>query len=145
MSNPFYKNHSPFKISEIFKSLKLKFSNSNLDRDVLDIKDLVNAKDTEITFFHSKKYSEAAKKTKASFCITTNSLKNNLPEGCVPIIVDNVLVATSIVTSKFYPDSVTDDFDDTAINIDETKFKEKVRHGKKDMEKPPRHGDFYWF
>jgi len=67
MSNPFYKNHSPFKISEIFKSLKLKFSNSNLDRDVLDIKDLVNAKDTEITFFHSKKYSEAAKKLKHHF------------------------------------------------------------------------------
>ena len=130
MSNPFYKNYSPFKISEIFKSLNLKFSNNNLDMDVLDIKDLVNANDAEITFFHSKKYSDVAKKTKASFCITTNSLKHNLPAGCVPIIVENVLVATSIVTSKFYPDSVTDDFDDSTINIHETKFKEQVRYGK---------------
>ena len=130
MSNPFYKNYSPFKISEIFKSLKLQYSNDNLDREVLDIKDLANANDTEITFFHSKKYSEVAKNTKASFCITTNSLKHNLPAGCFPIIVENVLVATSIVTTKFYPDSINDDFDDTAINIVETKLKEKVRYGK---------------
>jgi UDP-3-O-[3-hydroxymyristoyl] glucosamine N-acyltransferase len=130
MSNPFYKNYSPFKISEIFKSLNLKFSEDNFDNDVLDIKDLVNANDTEITFFHSKKYSEVAKNTKASFCITTNSLKHILPKSCVPIIVENVLVATSKVTSKFYPDAVNDDFDDTAINIDETNFKNKVRCGK---------------
>ena len=130
MSNPFYKNYSPFKISEIFKFLNLKLSNGYLDKNVLDIKDLVSAVDGEITFFHSKKYTEFAKKTKASFCITTNSLKHNLPEDCVPIIVENVLVATSIVTSKFYPDSVSDDFDVSAINIEETKFKEKVQYGK---------------
>ena len=130
MSNPFYKNYSPFKISEIFESLNLKFSNDNLDRDILDIKDLVSANETEITFFHSKKYSEVAKNTKASFCITTNYLKHNLPKGCVPIVVENVLVATSIITSKFYPDSVNDNFDDTAISINETNFKQKVRYGK---------------
>ena len=33
-----------------------------------------------------------------------NLLKNYLPASCVPIIVDNVLVATSNVTSKFYPE-----------------------------------------
>ena len=130
MGNPFFKNYSPFKISEICDSLSIKLNNSNLDKDVLDIKDLRNAKDSEITFFHSKKYSDVAKKTKASFCITTNSLKNYLPKSCVPIIVENVLVATSKITSQFYPDSVNDDFDDTVININETKFKEKVRFGK---------------
>ena len=41
MSNPFYKNHSPFKISEIFKSLNIKFSNDYFDSEVLDIKDLL--------------------------------------------------------------------------------------------------------
>ena len=130
MSNPFYKNYSPFKISEIFKSLDIKFENVFLDKEILDIKDLSNASDNEITFFHSKKYSEAAKKTKASFCITTNSLKNNLPKSCIPIIVENVLVATSTVTSKFYPESVNDDFDDTTISINETTYKEKVKYGR---------------
>ena len=130
MPNPFYKNHSPFKISEVFQSLNINFDNVILDKEVLDIKDLSNANENEITFFHSKKYSDVAKKTKASFCITTNSLKNYLPKSCVAIIVENVLITTSKVTSKFYPESVNDDFDDTAINISETKFKENVRYGK---------------
>ena len=130
MSNPFYKNHSPFKISEVFENLNIEFKGGNLDQKVFDIKDLFNANDNEVTFLHSKKYSEVAKKTKASFCITTNSLKNYLPKSCVPIIVENVLIATSKVTSQFYPESLNDHFDDTAININETKFKEKVRCGK---------------
>ncbi len=130
MSNSFYKNHSPFKISEIYNLLNLNFDNINLDNEVSDIKDLLNANGNEITFFHSKKYSEIAKKTKASFCITTNSLKDYLPKSCVPIIVENVLVSTSKVTSKFYPESVNDDFDDSVININETNFKQKVNFGK---------------
>ena len=130
MSNSFYKNHSPFKISEIYNLLNLNIVNVNIDKEVLDIKDLLNANDKEITFFHSKKYSEIAKKTKASFCITTNSLKDYLPKSCIPIIVENVLVSTSKVTSKFYPESVNDDFDDTAININETNLKQKVKFGK---------------
>ncbi len=130
MSNPFFKNHSPFKISEIYKLLNLNIINTNLDKEVLDIKDLLNANDSEITFFHSRKYSEIAKKTKASFCITTNSLKDYLPKSCIPIIVENVLISTSKVTSKFYPDSVNDDFDDSAININETIFKQNVHFGK---------------
>ena len=130
MPHPFYKNYSPFKISEIFKSLNINFSNIDLDKEIFDIKDLINVKENEITFFHSKKYVDAVKKTKASFCITTNSLKDYLPDSCSPIIVENVLVATSIITSKFYPGSINDDFDDTAININETNFKEKVNYGK---------------
>ena len=130
MSNPFYKNYSPFKISEIFKFLNLRFINDSSDQDVFDIKDLVNAIEGEITFFHSKKYSAVAKETKASFCITTDSLKDCLPNSCVAIVVENVLVATSKVTSKFYPDSVNDDFDDTVINIEETNLKKNVRYGK---------------
>ena len=130
MSNPFYKNHSPFKISEVFENLNIEFKGGNLDQKVFDIKDLFNANDNEVTFLHSKKYSEVAKKTKASFCITTNSLKNYLPKSCVPIIVENVLIATSKVTSQFYPESLNDHFDDTAININETRYKEKVRCGK---------------
>ena len=130
MSNPFFKKYSSFKISEIFKFLNVKFDLDNVDIDILDIKDLQNANDTDITFFHSKKYSESAKKTKASFCITTNSLEHYLPKSCVPIIVENVLVATSNITSKFYPESINDDFDNTVINIYDSNFRENVRYGK---------------
>ena len=44
-----------------------------------------------LPFFHSKKYQEYAKITKASYCLTTNSLKDFLPNTCKPLIVENVL------------------------------------------------------
>ena len=130
MSNPFFKNHGPYKISEIIKHLDIKNDILTKDFDVHDVKDLSSSRDLDITFFHSKKYKELAKITKASFCITTEALKNDLSENCTAIIVENVLVSISKVTSKFYPDSINDDFDDTVENIHDTKYKEIAIYGK---------------
>ena len=130
MDNPFFNNNGPFKISDILKELKLVNEQNIQDQNVIDIKDLIKSKLNEITFFHSKKYKTAANITKASFCITTKNLQNELPKSCIPIIVDNVLVSTSIVTAKFYPDSINDDFDNTVEKISKTKFNDKVVFGK---------------
>ncbi len=127
--NPFFKNHGPCSILEIIKSLKINLQTTSKEK-VKDINDLLSASVNDITFFHSKKYKDLANKTKASFCITTSALKSDLPKNCVPLIVDNVLVSTSIVTEKFYPDAVNDNFDHTAQDIDKTKFKGKVTYGK---------------
>ena len=129
MSNPFFKNHGPILISEILKSLNIKIDDITLNQEVLDIKDLYSSNISDITFFHSKKYKDIAKSTKASFCVTTESLKNDLPKNCMPLVVDNVLVSVSKLTSKFYPDSINDDFDDSAIDIFKTKFQNKVKYG----------------
>ena len=127
--NPFFKNYGPFSIFEILKILKI--NSINTDRkEVHDIKDLSNSSEKEITFFHSKKYKNSANKTKASFCITTNSLKKELPNNCIPLIVENVLVSTSLVTTKFYPDSVDDSFDNSVTDITKTEYKDKVKFGK---------------
>jgi UDP-3-O-[3-hydroxymyristoyl] glucosamine N-acyltransferase len=48
----------------------------------------------------------------------------------MPIIVENVLVSTSIVTAKFYPKSIYDDFDESVEKINDTKFSHKVKFGK---------------
>ncbi len=130
MSNPFFKNYGPYKISEIIKHLDIKNDILIKDFDVHDVKDLSSSRDLDITFFHSKKYKELAKITKASFCITTEALENDLPKNCTPIIVENVLVSTSKVTSKFYPDSINDDFDKTVKSIGESQYKDKVTFGK---------------
>jgi len=130
MSNPFFKNHGPILISEILKSLNIKDNNFRQDRQIKDIKDLHTASESDITFFHLKKYKEVAKNTKASFCITTDSLKNDLPKNCTPLAVDNVLVSLSNLTAKFYPDAINDDFDNTTIDITKTEFKNKITHGK---------------
>ena len=130
MSNPFFKNRGPFLIFDILNFLKIKIESVSTNVEIKDIKDLSSSNNSEITFFHSKKYKELAQKTKASFCITTESLKNELPTSCIPLIVDNVLLSVSKITSIFYPDSVKDDFDDSVNNINETNFKDKVFYGK---------------
>ena len=79
MVNPFFKNNGPLKILDIFLLLNISPDEIINDREVFDIKDLLTSNKNEITFFHSKKYKEIAKYTKASFCITTEALKNELP------------------------------------------------------------------
>ena len=130
MSNPFFNNHGPLKIDDILQSLNLKSDEMSLNENVNDIKDLITSNANDITFFHSKKYKDLANNTKASFCITTENLKEILPDTCSPIIVKNVLLATSIVTAKFYPDAINDNFDNTTILMDNTNFKDKVKFGK---------------
>jgi len=129
MINPFFQNKGPFKIDQILCSIKIENNFENVDIEIFDIKDLVTASSQEITFFHSKKYESAALTTKASYCLTTNKLSNILPKNCKPIEVDNVLVSTAMITSMFYPDAITDDFDIHAINIEKTSFNNSVNHG----------------
>ena len=54
MFNPFFSNSGPFDISEILKLLN---TNLKIDKkhNVIDIVDLLNARNDCITFFHSKK------------------------------------------------------------------------------------------
>ncbi|MDB3995706.1 UDP-3-O-(3-hydroxymyristoyl)glucosamine N-acyltransferase [Candidatus Pelagibacter sp.] len=130
MVNPFFKNNGPFKFSQILCELNISTDKIHKDYKIIDIKDLQNSKAEEITFFHSKKYKIAANNTNASFCITTKKLKNELPKKCIPIIVDNVLVSTSIITKKFYPDAINDNFDSTVNDISNTEFCNKVKFGK---------------
>ena len=85
-------------------------------------------KDT-ITFFHSKKYKDEAKITKASFCLTSDLLKDFLPNTCQPIIVSNVLTAVARITKEFYPDSIEDEFDNKVFNIENKDFG-IINHGK---------------
>ena len=111
------------------KSIDLKGQNF-LEEKINYIKDLYSSQNGDITFFHSKKYNDLAKTTKASYCITTENLKSFLPNTCKAIISDKVLLHTAQITKIFYPDSVTDDFDNTAEDINRTEFKEKVKFGK---------------
>ena len=125
MINPFFINKGPFKIEKILKESKGKNIKDLKNIKIHDIKDLYSATNKDITFFHSKKYSNLASKTNALFCITTEVLKDYLPTKCNKIIVDNVLVSTSYITNLFYPDSVTDDFDISAKKIEKTIYKKK--------------------
>ena len=129
MTNPFFKNTGPYVINDLLKLIKLDNQSFPTEK-VLDIKDLNSAENGEITFFHSKKYTDLAKITKASYCLTTENLKSYLPKNCKMIITDKVLLHTALITKIFYPDSVTDHYDNTAVEIEQTIYKNKVKHGK---------------
>ena len=73
MSNPFFKNLGPFSITEILETLNSKKTNLIKDKQVSDIRDLYSSNVNDITFFHSNKYINIAKNTKASFCITSET------------------------------------------------------------------------
>ena len=130
MSNPFFKNYGTIKVTEITQSLNINTNNSYEDKEIYDIKDLSSSVVNDITFFHSQKYKDIAKNTKASFCLTTDALKIYLPKSCLALVVENVLVSTSKITSIFYPDSINDNFDDKIKPINDTNFKDKVSFGK---------------
>ena len=100
--NPFFKNKGPFKLSYLINSL----SDNIL---ISDVKNLNDASNTDITFFHSIKYKELAKSTKALACITKKSLVKYLPSNCIKITDENVLLSIAKITEKFYPESVNDD------------------------------------
>ena len=111
MTNPFFKNTGPYEINDLLELISIKnqlFS----DEKINDIKDLSSSRKGDITFLHSKKYGELAKSINASFCVTSENLKSLLPNTCKPIISDKILLDVAKITKKFYPNSVTDDFDD---------------------------------
>jgi len=129
MSHPFFTYHGPITIDTISKLLNVKID-IETNSQIKDVKDLVTADRNSLTFLHTNRYKDTAKSTKASYCLTTNSFKNYLPKTCRPIIVENVLIAISIITQKLYPNSMEDEFDKKVNNIDQFNLKENVVYGK---------------
>ena len=129
MANPFFKNTGPYELNFLLKTINLK--NYDLPgKKIKDIKDLNSSQENEITFLHSKKYTDLAKKTKASYCLTSENFQSFLPDNCKAIITEKVLLHTAQITKIFYPDSITDDYDITVKDINETEFNGKVKFGK---------------
>ena len=130
MINPFFKNVGPFEIQKLLNNSGIS-NNENFKKDkVFNVSDLLNATNKDLTFFHSKNYYDLASKTKASYCVTLESLSHFLPNTCKKIVVNNVLLSMAKITKEFYPKSIIDDFDETAKDISKTSLKKKVKFGK---------------
>jgi len=132
MLNTFYKNSGPNKLCDLFYKTNINYKiNSNIKNDqnlIYDIKNLREATNENITFFHSFTYMELAANTKAYACITKSEFAQYLPKKCKKIICDNVLLLTAQITEKFYPNSIIDNNNYDLINI-ENVFK-KIKSGK---------------
>ena len=120
MTNVFFEKNNNIKINDIFNCLKLK--KSSKDIKVNDINDLIDADKNDITFFHSKKYLDSVKSTKAKIIITNSKLKNMLPKNLFIVEVKNVLLSVAKVTTLFYPNALNDTFDNNVSVINQNKF-----------------------
>ena len=122
----FFVPTGPYNINELSKDF-VTYKEKIL---IKDLKTLDKANKNHISFLNSLDYINSAKKTKASYCITTQNLKDYLPKNCTPIVVKNVLISTSLVTQKFYPNSIDDEYDASAVDIKGTTLKNIVTAGK---------------
>lgn len=123
-NNFFFKNRGPFSIKKITEaSGGITRSEDFSNIKIQNIKDLFRAKENEITFLNSVKYKENSLKSKATACITSNGLVKYLPENCIKIIVDNVLLSAAKVSKLFYPESDFDHLDQTLVSSEQTKDK----------------------
>tara|TARA_B100001559_G_C16428770_1_gene588803 strand:- start:62 stop:1021 length:960 start_codon:yes stop_codon:yes gene_type:complete len=100
--NIFFESKGPFNLNILFSE------KSNSKIKIKDIKTLDKAEKFDITFFESLIYKDLAEKTKASCCITKESLKKYLPKSCVAICVKSVLFELAKIASKFYPSADLD-------------------------------------
>ena len=123
MINPFFKNSGPFKISDILHLINLVDLNIDNNQEINDIKDLLTSKKNDITFFHSKKYKNIAKDTKASFCLTTEILKDEFPKSCTPLNFD---VTLEVETKTFSTINGVQLFGNSSFKISVVKQKEAL-------------------
>ena len=127
--NFFFKNKGPFSVKKIAETCGSE-AHSGLDSNIKiqNISDLFRAKENDITFLNSTKYKEKSLISKATACITNKDLKKYLPNKCLKIIVDNVLLSTAKVSKLFYPEADFDHLDETLISSE--KVKDKYAHVK---------------
>ena len=101
VKNIFFECKGPYLLCDLFENLKKR-------KKILDIKNLDEATENDLTFLDSVDYANSAAKTKALFCLTNEKLKSFLPDECEPIIVKNVLLELCKVVIKFYPNADVD-------------------------------------
>ncbi len=116
-NNFFFENKGPFTIKKIIDTCQANVS-PDLDTSITihNITDIFRAKKNDITFLNSAKYKTQSTKTQATACITNKDLSKNLPENCLKIIVENVLLSSAKISKLFYPESDFDYIDSTLVD-----------------------------
>ena len=79
-------------------------------------------------FFDSLKYKEDALNTKASVCITTETLSKFLPKSTYPVLVKNVLLELAKTLKKLYPKADID-YPDFTLKKPSARIYKSVKFG----------------
>ena len=128
-TNPFFKKRDKNYLNEILQILNIKNKNKYKNILINDIKNLDQAINKDVTFFHSIKYKNLLNSTKAKFIITNSKLLNFIPKTKIALVVNNILVSVAKVTELFYPNSLNDQFDNNYLNAVNKKSYKNVKFG----------------
>ena len=120
--NHFYEKKGPYPLNEIVKTIACSNTPDNKNNiEIYGFESLTKATIKDITFLNSAKYKDFSLKTKAAACITTESLSKFLPEQCIKLNVKNVLLAVTLASKMFYPNSDIDLPDENLKNFENLK------------------------
>ena len=110
-------------LKDIFNICKY-LQTKNHNKKIFGVNNLVDANDSEITFFNNLNYEKQAQKCKASACIVSSKTEKYLNKNVIPIISSNPLVDFYKVVNLFYPSSSLDNEEVNPQN-NKSKFNKK--------------------
>ena len=132
VSNQFFVKQGPFPLKEIIDKINATYEEDNIENfNINGVETITEAKKEDLTFLNSSKYKDLSLKTKAGVCITSNNLAKFLPEKCIKLNVNNVLLAVAEVSKMFYPSADIDypDIKLMELNLLKKKY-ENINFGK---------------
>ena len=127
INNPFFKKQKYVLLNNILNILEKKNIKKNIK--ITNITDLMSATSSDISFMNNIKYLDILKKTKAKYVITDEKYLSKIKNHCNPIVVSNVLKSVYEIALLFYPDSLNDAVDFSAVSPN-NKFFNSVKFGK---------------
>ncbi len=124
--NPFFIKKDKINLSEILNILGIK--KIQKDVKISNISDLTTASINDISFINNLKYLDNLKKSKVKYVISNEIHHEKIKKYCYPIIVKDVLKSVYKITELFYPESLDDAVDFSAVRPNVNKLK-KIKFG----------------
>jgi UDP-3-O-[3-hydroxymyristoyl] glucosamine N-acyltransferase len=111
MKNFFFKKLKKYILLKEVFSICNNSKTINPDKKILGVNNLLDARDSEITFFNNFNYEKQAQKCRAYACIVSKKNQKYLNKSIIPIISSNPLIDFYKVVGLFYPSSYLDNED----------------------------------
>ena len=122
MNNSFYKKANKFiTFKDLYNICDLPYIARNNDK-ILDVNNIKDANNSEITFFNSSSYLNYAKNSKALVCFVSKKFKKYLKKGTIPLISEQPEIDFYKIVNFFYPNASKDN-----ERINNTKVKNKIK------------------
>jgi UDP-3-O-[3-hydroxymyristoyl] glucosamine N-acyltransferase len=112
----FYKNSGPLTLQQILEITQGK-AVAQERQQFKDVATLSNAKQTDVSFFHNKKYLSDLKNTKAGLVCCSSEFMDVVPAGTIALETPTPYRAYAQIAAAFYPTAEVDLFHSQAVAI----------------------------